>query len=161
TSTQSSAVRGRPLPFAPSGLRGTVAGRDPIYQRRDPGSIVRRCIIPRVIAPAALRTIRTPAHHLALILSANLRAAVPGSFNANSIGLTGPAFGLEASALTGGRALRGYLTGRGIALALIAVPLMTAVSFGLAAVSGHPTDGFWVVAIDLAGIGAGLALSSI
>ena len=45
TSTQSSAVRGAPLPFARSGIRGTVAGRYLIYQRREPGSIVRWCII--------------------------------------------------------------------------------------------------------------------
>jgi ABC-2 type transport system permease protein len=96
-----------------------------------------------------------------LILSAILGAGILGSFNANSIGLTGPAFGLEASALTGVRALRGYLTGRGIALAIIAVPLMTAVSFGIAAAAGHLVDGFWAAAIDLAGIGAGLALSGI
>jgi ABC-2 type transport system permease protein len=51
--------------------------------------------------------------------------------------------------------------GRGIALAVIAVPLLAAVSFGLAAFAGHPADGFWVVAIDLGGIGAALALSSI
>jgi ABC-2 type transport system permease protein len=161
TSTQSSAVRGRPLPFAHSGIRGTVAGRYLIYQRRDPGSIVRWAVVAVVMAAASVSTIRTPAYHVALILSAVLGAGILGSFNANSIGLTGPAFGLEASALTGGRALRGYLTGRGIALAVIAVPLMTAVSFGIAAVAGHPVDGFWAAGIDLAGIGAGLALSSI
>ena len=33
--------------------------------------------------------------------------------------------------------------------------------FGLAAFAGHPGDGFWAVAIDLGGIGAGLALSGI
>jgi hypothetical protein len=138
-----------------------VAGRYLIYQRRDPGSIVRWCVVAVVMAAASVSTIRTPAYHVALILSAILGAGILGSFNANSIGLTGPAFGLEASALTGVRALRGYLTGRGIALAIIAVPLMTAVSFGIAAAAGHPVDGFWAAAIDLAGIGAGLALSSI
>ena len=161
TSTQSSAVRGRPLPFARSGIRGTVAGRYLIYQRRDPGSVVRWGIIAVVMGAASVSTIRTPHYHVALILSAIVGAGILGAFNANSIGITGPAFGLEASALTGARALRGYLTGRGIALAIVAVPLMTAVSFGIAAVAGHPADGFWVVGIDLAGIGAGLALSSI
>ena len=161
TSTQSSAVRGAPLPFARSGIRGTVAGRYLIYQRREPGSIVRWCIIAVVMAAASVSTIRTPAYHVALILSAILGAGMLGTFNANSIGLTGPAFGLEATALTGMRALRAYFTGRGIALAVIAVPLLAAVSFGLAAFAGHPADGFWVVAIDLGGIGAALALSSI
>jgi ABC-2 type transport system permease protein len=161
TSTQSSAVRGRPLPFARSGIRGTVAGRYLIYQRRDPGSVVRWCVVAVVMAAASVSTIRTPHYHVALILSAIVGAWILGAFNANSIGLTGPAFGLEASALTGVRALRAYLIGRGIAFAIIAVPLMTAVSFGIAAVAGHAADGFWVAAIDLAGIGAGLALSSI
>src|SRR5262249_51606420 len=107
TSTQASAVRGRPLPFARSGLRGTVAGRYLSYQRRDPGSLVRWCVVAVVMAAASVSTIRTPAYHVALILSAVLGAGILCSFNANSIGLTGPAFGLEASALTGGRALRG------------------------------------------------------
>ena len=44
-------------------------------------------------------------------------------FQANTFGLTGPAFGLEASALSGLRALRAYFTGRDVALAVIAVPL--------------------------------------
>jgi ABC-2 type transport system permease protein len=161
TSTQSSAVHGARLPFARSGIRGTVAGRYLIYQRRDPGSFVRWCIVAVVMGAAAVSTIRTPHYHVALILSAVLGAWILGVYNANSIGLTGPAFGLEASALSGARALRAYLAGRGIALAIIAVPLMTAASFAIAAVAGHPADGFWVVAIDLAGIGAGLALSSI
>jgi ABC-2 type transport system permease protein len=161
TSTQSSAVRGRPLPFARSGIRGTVAGRYLIYQRRDPGSFVRWCIVAVVMGAAAVSTVRTPHYHVALILSAVLGAWILGVYNANSIGLTGPAFGLEASALSGARALRAYLAGRGIALAIIAVPLMMAASFAIAAVAGHPADGLWVAAIDLAGIGAGLALSSI
>ena len=161
TSTQSSAVRGARLPFARSGIRGTVGGRYLIYQRRDPGAFVRWCIVAVVMGAGAVSTIRTPHYHVALIVSAVVGAWMLGNFNSNSIGLTGPAFALEASALSGVRALRGYLAGRGIALAVIAVPLMTAASFAIAAVAGHPADGFWVVAIDLAGIGAGLAISSI
>jgi len=161
TSTQSSAVRGARLPFARSGIRGTVGGRYLIYQRRDPGSFVRWCIVAVVMGAGAVSTVRTPHYHVALIVSAVVGAWMLGNFNSNSIGLTGPAFALEASALSGVRALRGYLAGRGIALAVIAVPLMTAASFAIAAVAGHPADGFWVVAIDLAGIGAGLAISSI
>ena len=111
TSTQSSAVRGRPLPFARSGIRGTVAGRYLIYQRRDPGSFVRWCIVAVVMGAASVSTVRTPHYHVALILSAVLGAWILGVYNANSIGLTGPAFGLEASALSGARALRG-LPGR-------------------------------------------------
>jgi len=161
TSTQSSAVHGRPLPFARSGVRGTVAGRYLIYQRREPASVVRWCVVGVVMLASSVSTIRTPAYHVALILSAILGAAILASFQANSIGITGPGFGLEASALTGVRALRAYFTGRGIALAIIAVPLFAVVSLGLAAFAGHPGDGLWVVAIDLGGIGASLALSSI
>ena len=161
TSTQSSAVRGALLPFARSGIRGTVAGRYLIYQRREPGSVVRWCIIAVVMAAASVSTIRTPTYHVALIVSAIVGAGMLSAFNANSIGMTGPAFGLEASALSGGRALRAYFTGRAIALAIIAVPLLAVMSFGLAAFAGHPADWFWVVAIDLGGIGAALALSSV
>ncbi len=161
TSTQSSAVRGALLPFARFGVGGTVAGRYLIYQRREPGSIIRWSIIAVVMAAASVSTIRTPAYHVALILSAILGAAMLAAFNANTIGLTGPAFDLEATALTGVRALRAYFTGHNVALAVIAVPLLAAVSFGLAAIAGHPADWWWVVAIDLGGIGAALALSSI
>jgi hypothetical protein len=75
--------------------------------------------------------------------------------------MTGPGFGLEAMALAGRRALRAYFSGQDIAFGLIAVPLLVAVSFALAAVAGHPVDGFLAAAVDLAGIGAGLGLGSI
>jgi ABC-2 type transport system permease protein len=142
TSTQSSAVRGRPLPFGRAGIRGTVAGRYLIYQRREPGSIIRWCIIGVVMLATSVSTIRTPAYHVALILSAVIRAGMLSTFNSNSIGITGPAFTLEASALTGVRALRAYFAGHNIALAVIAVPLVVALSFGIAAIAGHPMDGF-------------------
>jgi ABC-2 type transport system permease protein len=161
TSTQSSAVRGAWLPFARSGIRGAVAARYLIYQRREPGSVVRWFVIAVVMAAGSVSTIRTPHYHVALILSAVLGAGMLCLFQANSIGLTGPAFSLEATALTGVRALRAYFSGRGLALAIIAVPLLAAVSFGLAAFAGHPGDGLWAMAIDLAAIGAALALSSL
>ena len=61
TSTQSSAVRGRPLPFARSGIRGTVAARYLIYQRRDParssaGASSPSSCWPRPSAPSGRRT---------------------------------------------------------------------------------------------------------
>ena len=68
---------------------------------------------------------------------------------------------MEAVALTGRRALRAYFSGQNIALGMIAVPLLTLISFGLAAVAKHPVDGFLGMAVDLAGIGAGLALASV
>ncbi len=84
-----------------------------------------------------------------------------GALHANSIGLSGPGFGLEAMGLGGRRGLRAYFSGQDIALAMIAVPLLTVISFGLAAVAGHPVDGFLAMAVDLAGIGAGLALANV
>jgi ABC-2 type transport system permease protein len=159
-STQSTAVRGA-LPFAGAGIRGTVAGRYLVYQRRDPGSLVRWCIIAVVMAAASVSTIRTPHYHVGLVLSAVFAAGMVGIFNANSIGFTGPGFALEATALGGPRALRAYFAGRNIALAVIAVPLLVVMSFGIAVAAGHPADGVWAAAIDLAGIGAGLALSSV
>ena len=44
---------------------------------------------------------------------------------------------------------------------IIAVPLLTLISFGLAAVARHPVDGFLAVAADLAGIGAALAFANV
>ncbi|MGH3149376.1 MAG: hypothetical protein ACRDOB_01415, partial [Streptosporangiaceae bacterium] len=103
----------------------------------------------------------TPNYMVALLLSAILGAAFVGSFHANSIGLTGPGFGLDAMALAGRRALRAYFAGQDIAYAVIAVPLLVAVSFALAAVAGHPADGFLAAAVELAAIGAALGLVSI
>ena len=75
--------------------------------------------------------------------------------------MSGPGFGLEAAALNGRRALRAYFSGQNIAVGAIAVPLLTAVCFGLAAVAKHPMDGFVGMAVGLAGIGAGLALANL
>ena len=53
------------------------------------------------------------------------------------------------------RSLRAYFSGQDLALGVIAVPLLAAVSFALAAVAGHPVDGFLAAtAMDLAGLGA-------
>jgi ABC-2 type transport system permease protein len=161
TSTQSSRVRGAALPFAGYGLRGTVAARFWIYQRREPGSFIYWCIIAVIMVAVSVSTILTPRYLVALLLSAVFGAAFIGVFHANSIGMTGPGFGLEAMALTGRRALRAYFSGQNIPLGVIGVPLLTVISFGLAAVAGHPVDGFLGMAVDLAGIGAGLALSNI
>ncbi|MGP7997838.1 MAG: hypothetical protein ACLPKI_11010 [Streptosporangiaceae bacterium] len=161
TSTQSSAVRGAALPFARSGIGGTVAARYLLYQRRDPASIVRWCVLGVVMLAASVSTIRTPAYHVGLIISALLAGGMLSVFQANSFGLTGPAFGLEASALGGVRALRAYFTGRDAALAVIAVPLAAVLSVGIATFAGHPGDWFFGVAIDLGAIGAALGLSAI
>jgi ABC-2 type transport system permease protein len=161
TSTQSAAVHAAALPFARAGLRGTVTARFWIYQRRDPSSLVYWAITAVIMVVASVRTVLTPHYMTGLLLSAALGGAFVGVFHANSIGMNGPGFSLEALALTGRRALRAYFAGQNIALAVIGVPLITAISFGLAAVAGHPLKGFLATAAGLAGIGGGLALSNI
>ena len=96
-----------------------------------------------------------------LLASAAFGTAFVAVFHSNSVGIGGPGFSLEVMALSGRRALHAYFSGQNIALAMIAVPLLTLISFGLAAVARHPADGFLAMAVDLAGIGAGLALSNI
>ena len=71
TSTQSSAVRGAALPFGRYGLRGTVAARFWIYQRRDPSSIISWCITAVVMIAVSISTILTPS------ISADCSAARP------------------------------------------------------------------------------------
>jgi ABC-2 type transport system permease protein len=160
-STQSSAVRGAALPFARYGLRGTVAARSWIYQRREPGSLIVWGLIAVIMIAVSIRGITTPHYLLTLMFSAIFGAAFSAIFFTNAIGNTGPAFVFDAVALNSRRTLRAYLSGLDIVRALIAVPLLTLISFGLAAVAKHPLDGFLAMAVDLAGIGAGIALSNI
>jgi ABC-2 type transport system permease protein len=161
TSTRASAVGGRPLPFTHAGIRGTVAGRYLIYQRRDPASIMRWCIVAILMIVTTVSTIRTPHYHIGLFVSAVIGGGMVGALNANAIGLTGPAFGLEATALAGVREMRSYFTGRLIALAAIGVPLLLVMSLILAAAAGHPASWLWIAPVDLGSLGAGLALSSL
>jgi ABC-2 type transport system permease protein len=160
-STRSAAVHGTALPFARGGLRGTVAARFWVYQRREPGSLIYWGITAVVMGAASVSTIRTPSYLAAVIGSAGFGAAFVGVFHANAIGMTGPAFGLETLALSGPRGLRAYFSGQDLALGLIAVPLLVAISFVIATVAGHPAAGFLGAAVDLAGIGMGLALGNI
>jgi ABC-2 type transport system permease protein len=161
TTTQSAAVHGTALPFGRYGLRGTVAARFWIYQRRDPLSLIYWGIIAIIMVVASVSTVLTPRYLIALIISGFFGGAFVGIFHANAIGMSGPAFGLEASALNGRRGMQAYFTGQDLAIAVIAVPLLTAVSFGLAAVAKHPVDGFLGMAVDLVAIGAGLALANV
>ena len=103
----------------------------------------------------------TPSYRGALLSSAGIGAALLAIFHSNSAGMTGPAFVFEAAAMTSRRALRCYFSGQDLALSVIAVPLLTAISFSLAAIAGHPAAGFIAVAVDFAGIGASMALSNI
>jgi ABC-2 type transport system permease protein len=160
TSTQS-AVRGTALPFARYGLRGTVAARFWLYQRREPYTLIYWGITAVIMAVVAFRLVLTPDWFGGLIASGIAGGAFVGAFHSNAIGWSGPGFGLEAMALNDRRALRAYFSGQNIALGVIGVPLVTAVCFVLAVVAKHPIDGFVGMACGLAGIGAGLALANL
>jgi ABC-2 type transport system permease protein len=167
-STQPSRVRGTrgrastTLPFGRYGLRGALTARFWIYQRRDPTSLVFWAMIAVIMAAVSVRAVLGTGGHLTLLLaSAIFGAGFIGYFNANTVGLTGPPFFLEALALNDRRELRAYFSGQDIAVGVIAVPLLAAFSFGLAAAAGRPGYGFLAMAVALAGLGAGLALSNI
>ena len=133
-----------------------------LYQRRDPLSLVYWVMTAVIMIAASIGTILGRHQHPAFILaSAVIGAGFVAYFHANTAGLTGPPFVLEATALTGRAELRAYFSGQNIALAVIAVPLITAVSFGLAAAARSPAEGFVAMAVGLAGLGAALAIANI
>jgi ABC-2 type transport system permease protein len=162
TSTQSSQVHGTGLPLARFSLRGAVAARFWIYQRRDPTSLIYWAMTAVIMVVVSISSIvGHPVHPGIVIASAVFGAAFVGFFNANSVGLTGSPFVIEALALTNRRSLRAYFAGQNIALSVIAAPLLTAVCFGLAAAVRHPMEGVTAAAVALAGLGAALGLSNI
>ena len=162
TTTQSSAVRGAALPFARYGLRGTVAARFWIYQRREPVSLVYWGVIAVVMAAASVSTIRTPAYHRGADPQRGPRGGVrrhlprqhdrpdrarlrPGGDGADRPAR--PARLLlraehRARRHRGAAARRGVLRPRGRR-------------------PGIRRTGFWAVAVDLAALGAALAVSNI
>ncbi len=162
TSTGSSQLRGTALPLARYGQRGAVAARFWIYQRREPMSLVYWAMTAVIMAVVSASTILGPHQHPGVVIgSAVVGAGFVGYFHANSVGLTGPPFVIEALALTSRRSLQAYFSGQNIALGVIAVPLFTAICFGLAAGVRHPMEGVPATAVALAGIGAALGLSNI
>jgi ABC-2 type transport system permease protein len=161
TTTQSSAARGAALPFGRFGLRGTLIARFWIYQRRDPTALIYWAIILVVSVAAPIRVILTPKYLTGLLLSAAVGAALMAVLHSNSIGFSGSDFSFESMALSGRRKLRAYFFSQDVTLAVIGVPLLTIVSFGLAAVARHPVDGFLGTSVALAGIGGGLAISNV
>src|SRR5581483_10344455 len=68
TSTQSSAVRGASLPFARYGLRGTLAARFFLYQRREPLSVTYWAIVVVIMGAASVSTVTTPRYIVAILL---------------------------------------------------------------------------------------------
>ena len=162
TSTGSSQLRGTALPLARYGLRGAVAARFWVYQRRDPTSLVYWAMTAVIMAVVSASTIIGPHQHPGVVIgSAVVGAGFVGYFHANSVGLTGPPFVIEALALASRRSLRAYFSGQNIAVGVIAVPLLTAISFGLAAGVRHPALGVPATAVALAGLGAALGLANI
>jgi len=161
TTTQAASVRSTALPFADRGLRGTIAARSWIYQRREPGAKIFWGLIVIIVAAASASTLLTPAYLGGLLGAGGFGAAFVAIFNADAIGMLGPAFGFDAVALHGRPSLRAYFSGMNLALAAVAVPLFTVLMFVLAGIARHPLDGFLGLAVNLAGIGAGVALGNV
>ena len=162
SSTQMSRVHGGALPFARGGVLGAVAARFWIYQRRDPTSLAYWGIAAVIMAAVSASAIFGKQHHPAVLLAGGVvGAAFVGYFHANAVGYSGPPFIYEAAALTGRRQLRSYFWGQDIALGVIGLPLLFAVSIGLSAAAGRWEYGFFVAALAVAGIGAALGISNI
>jgi ABC-2 type transport system permease protein len=162
TTTQSAQVRGAKLRLARFGLRGAVAARTWLYQRREPVSLVFWALIAVITAAVSASSIFGHNRHPgAIIGSAIFGAAFVGIFHANSAGLTGPAFFLEATALSRRRDLRAYFAGQNLVLALIGAPVVIAVCFALAAAAGKPGVGVEAAPVALAALGAALGLSNL
>jgi ABC-2 type transport system permease protein len=162
TSTGSSRERGTALPLDRYGLRGAVAARFWVYQRREPISLVYWAMTAVIMGVVSASTILGPHKHPGVVIaSAVVGAGFVAYFHANSVGLTGPPFVIEALALTSRRSLRAYFSGQNIAVGVIAVPLLTAICCGLAAAVRHPDQAVPATAVALAGLGAALGLSNI
>ena len=162
TTTQSAQVHGAKLRLARSGLRGAVAARIWLYQRREPVSLVFWAMIAVITAAVSASSIFGHNRHPDVVIaSAIFGAAFVGIFHANSAGLTGPAFFLEATALSRRRDLRAYFAGQNLVLALIGAPLMVAVCFALAAGAGKPGVGLEAAPVALAALGGSLGLSNL
>jgi ABC-2 type transport system permease protein len=162
TSTQASKVRAATLPLARYGLRGAVAARFWIYQRRDPTSLIYWVMTAVIMVVVSISSIvGRQAHPAIVIASAVFGAGFVGYFHADSVGMTGSPFVVEALALSDRRSLRAYFSGQNLALSVLGVPLLAAICFGLAAAVRHPTEGVVATAVALAGLGAALGLSNI
>lgn len=162
TTTGSSRVHNAALPLARFGLPGAVAARFSRYQRRDPASLAYWAIVVVIMFVCSASTIVGPHQHPAVVItSAVFGGAFAGSLHANPIGLTGPAFVFEATALSGRRELRSYFLGQDIVYGAIAIPIIVGVSFLLAALVRDQKEGFAAAAVGLAALGAALAMSNI
>jgi ABC-2 type transport system permease protein len=162
TTTQKAKVRGTKLPLAGFGLRGAVAARFWLYQRRDPTSLVYWGLVAVITAAVSASSVfGTNKHPGVIVASAVFGAAFVGIFHANVAAQTGPAFFVEATALSRRRDLRAYYSGQNLALTVIGAPLVIAVCFALAAGVGKISMGVEAAPVVLACLGASLALSNL
>jgi ABC-2 type transport system permease protein len=162
TTTQSAQVRSAALPLARYGLRGAVAARIWLYQRREPLSLVYWALVAVITVAFSIRSIIGGNRHPAVVLaSAVAGAAFIGVFHANMAGMTGPPFFLESTALSRVRDLRAYFSGQNLVLAVIGAPLVVGLCFGLAAAAGDVGIGVEAAPVALAALGAALGLSNL
>jgi ABC-2 type transport system permease protein len=163
TTTQAAKVHGTKLRLAGFGLRGAIAARFWLYQRRDPTSILYWALVAVITAAVSASSIASHKNDPGIVLaSAVAGAAFVGIFHANSAAQTGPPFFLEATALNRSRELRAYFSGQNLVMCVIGVPLVVAICFGLSAAVGDP--GLWGVgaaSVALAAVGGSLALSNL
>jgi ABC-2 type transport system permease protein len=162
SSTQSASVKGGALLFGRrGGLTGTVAARSLAYQRRDPTSMVYWGITVVIMVVVSISSLRGKHPEAGVLLCAGLGGAFTGLLRGDSFGMTGPAFYLDALALSGRRALRSWFTGQNIAVAAVAIPLVLVVPLVIAIISGHPVNGLLAMALGLAATGAGLGIGDV
>ncbi|MGH3250204.1 MAG: hypothetical protein ACRDOI_28940 [Trebonia sp.] len=160
SSSQSASVKGGALPFGRrGGLAGTVAARSLVYQRRDPTSMVYLGLTVVIMVVVSIGSLRGKHPETGVLLSAGIGGALTGSMRGDLFGMAGPAFYLDALALSGRRGLRSWLAGQNAAIAVIAVPLILLVPLVIAIISGQPVNGVLAMALGLATTGAGLGIS--
>jgi hypothetical protein len=108
----------------------------------------------------SFETLRTE-YAFGLFSAAFFLSVFAGVFHGNLFGMTGSAFGFDAVALDGRKAMRAYFAGSNLVIAAIAVPLSAVLLFALAVYAHHPAAGLLVLAVNLAGLGAGMAFSNL
>ena len=162
SSTQSASVKGGALPFGRrGGLAGTVAARSLAYQRRDPTSMVSWGLTVVIMIVVSISSLRGTHPEVGVLLCAGFGGAFAGMLRGDLFGMAGPAFYLDALALSDRRALRSWFAGQNAAVASIAVPLVLVVPLVVAIISGHPVNGLLAMALGLAATGAGLGISDL
>jgi ABC-2 type transport system permease protein len=114
-----------------------------------------------IMVVVSISTLRGHQPLAGVLLSAGFGGAFTGMLRGDAFGMAGPAFYLEALALSGRRGLRAWLAGRDAAIAIIAVPLVLVVPLVIAIISGHPANGLLAMTVGLSATGAGLGISDI